>query len=377
MRIPRLALPPRVTSSASSCFFLSTAQILPGCPGSACSSRLPGLSRPRQPDGRTRCRGHERRSGRPRTGRCAGGTSWLISRKSWGRLPGGSAGPVDYEGPDDPAGAGLSPREDLHRQRARRPRPGLAADSRRDRQVEAARSRDALPAPDGGHRQGRARGPGNEPRPGLRPRARREGLRDPRARLPELRGVQARRLCHGLRERLDEGNLEQHEGHRRLAESRPRSTRSASARSGTRSGGHNAIFTALFDPRIKVVVSSCGFNAFPYYYKGNIAGWSHKGYMPRLKERYGLDLKRVPFDWPELIGALAPRPSSRARPCTTPISRSRVCELPLGGPAGLRIAWSARPPRGGPSRRRAFVSPVVPPLRLCLSRSVPQERQAR
>jgi dienelactone hydrolase len=73
-------------------------------------------------------------------------------------------------------------------------------------------------------------------------------------------------------------------------------------------GGHNAIFTALFDPRIRVVVSSCGFNAFPYYYKGNIAGWSHKGYMPRLKDRYGLDLRRVPFDWPELIGALAPRP---------------------------------------------------------------------
>ena len=49
-------------------------------------------------------------------------------------------------------------------------------------------------------------------------------------------------------------------------------------------GGHNAIFTALFDRRIKAVVSSCGFNAFPYYYKGNIAGWSHRGYMPRLRE---------------------------------------------------------------------------------------------
>ena len=73
-------------------------------------------------------------------------------------------------------------------------------------------------------------------------------------------------------------------------------------------GGHNAIFTALFEPRIKAVVSSCGFNAFPYYYKGNIAGWSHKGYMPRLRDRYDLDLKRVPFDFPELIAALAPRP---------------------------------------------------------------------
>jgi hypothetical protein len=72
-------------------------------------------------------------------------------------------------------------------------------------------------------------------------------------------------------------------------------------------GGHNAIFTALFEPRIRAIVSSCGFNAFPYYFKGNIAGWSHKGYMPRLRERYGLDLSKVPFDFPELIGALAPR----------------------------------------------------------------------
>ncbi|MGP0067249.1 MAG: alpha/beta hydrolase [Isosphaeraceae bacterium] len=72
-------------------------------------------------------------------------------------------------------------------------------------------------------------------------------------------------------------------------------------------GGHNAIFTALFEPRIKAVVSSCGFNAFPFYYAGNIAGWSHQGYMPRLKEAYQLDLRQVPFDFPELIGALAPR----------------------------------------------------------------------
>ncbi len=49
-------------------------------------------------------------------------------------------------------------------------------------------------------------------------------------------------------------------------------------------GGHNSIFTALFDRRLKAIVSSCGFNAFPYYYKGNIAGWSHRGYMPRLRD---------------------------------------------------------------------------------------------
>ena len=72
-------------------------------------------------------------------------------------------------------------------------------------------------------------------------------------------------------------------------------------------GGHNAIFTACFDSRIKAVVSSCGFNAFPSYHHGDIAGWSHKGYMPRLRDNFGLDLKKVPFDFPELIAALAPR----------------------------------------------------------------------
>ncbi len=72
-------------------------------------------------------------------------------------------------------------------------------------------------------------------------------------------------------------------------------------------GGHNSIFLGLFDPRVKVIVSSCGFNAYTKYYNGNIAGWSHKGYMPRLQSKYGLDLKSVPFDFPELIGSLAPR----------------------------------------------------------------------
>ncbi len=72
-------------------------------------------------------------------------------------------------------------------------------------------------------------------------------------------------------------------------------------------GGHNAIFVALYDPRIKVVVSSCGFCAFPRYYGGNVAGWSHKGYMPLLKSRYQLDLNRIPFDFPAIVAALAPR----------------------------------------------------------------------
>jgi acetyl esterase/lipase len=93
-------------------------------------------------------------------------------------------------------------------------------------------------------------------------------------------------------------------------------------------GGHNSIFIALFDSRIRAVVSSCGFNAFPRYFKGNIAGWSHQGYMPRLRTRYGLDLKQVPFDFPELIGALAPRAfftSSPLRDANFEVSGVRDC----------------------------------------------------
>lgn len=73
-------------------------------------------------------------------------------------------------------------------------------------------------------------------------------------------------------------------------------------------GGHNAIFSAIFDERIGAVVSSCGFNSFRHYYGGNVSGWSHQGYMPRLRSRYRLDLDAIPFDFPELIGCLAPRP---------------------------------------------------------------------
>ncbi len=119
-------------------------------------------------------------------------------------------------------------------------------------------------------------------------------------------------------------------------------------------GGHNAIFTALFDSRIKAVVSSCGFNAFPCYYNGNIAGWSHQGYMPRLRTVHGLDLKKVPFDFPELIAALAPRRFLHELAPSRRQFRGRRCESLLRrGPARLRALWSIRPPECRLSRRPA------------------------
>jgi dienelactone hydrolase len=72
-------------------------------------------------------------------------------------------------------------------------------------------------------------------------------------------------------------------------------------------GGHNAIFLAVFDNRVKAVISSCGWTPFHDYYGGQIAGWTSDRYMPRLRDVYELNPDKVPFDFYELIAALAPR----------------------------------------------------------------------
>lgn len=72
-------------------------------------------------------------------------------------------------------------------------------------------------------------------------------------------------------------------------------------------GGHNTLFVGAFDPRIRVLVTSCGFTYFPKYYGGSLKGWSHQGYMPRIIDEFGADPARMPFDFTEILGLLAPR----------------------------------------------------------------------
>jgi hypothetical protein len=72
-------------------------------------------------------------------------------------------------------------------------------------------------------------------------------------------------------------------------------------------GGHNSVYTALFDDRLKVVVSSCGLDSYLDYMNGNIKGWTSDRYMPKLLN-YTNRLADIPFDFHEMIGALAPRP---------------------------------------------------------------------
>ncbi len=72
-------------------------------------------------------------------------------------------------------------------------------------------------------------------------------------------------------------------------------------------GGHNAMFLAAFDARIDVVVSSCGWTPFRDYQGGDLQGWTSARYMPLLRDRFGLDPERVPFEFDQLVAALAPR----------------------------------------------------------------------
>jgi sugar phosphate isomerase/epimerase/dienelactone hydrolase len=77
-------------------------------------------------------------------------------------------------------------------------------------------------------------------------------------------------------------------------------------------GGHNALWLAAFDSRVNVVVSSCGFNSFTSYATspyggGALKNYANRRYMPRIASQFGNDPQRMPFDWPEVLGALAPR----------------------------------------------------------------------
>lgn len=72
-------------------------------------------------------------------------------------------------------------------------------------------------------------------------------------------------------------------------------------------GGHNSLFTAVFDQRLKAVVTCCGFTSFHKYMRGDLHGWSSPRYMPLIGSKYNYSPDRMPFDFPEVLAAIAPR----------------------------------------------------------------------
>jgi len=80
-------------------------------------------------------------------------------------------------------------------------------------------------------------------------------------------------------------------------------------------GGHNSMFVAALEPRIKVIVSSCGWTEHEYYnvprvtkrFGHRLGGWEQDVYMPLFRDKLNYDEERL-FAMSELIGLLAPRP---------------------------------------------------------------------
>ncbi len=71
-------------------------------------------------------------------------------------------------------------------------------------------------------------------------------------------------------------------------------------------GGHNSVYTAIFDSRIRAIVSSCGLDSYADYMKGDIRGWTSDRYMPKLLD-YAGKLQDLPFDFHGMLAVLAPR----------------------------------------------------------------------
>lgn len=76
---------------------------------------------------------------------------------------------------------------------------------------------------------------------------------------------------------------------------------------GVSLGGHNSLFVGAFDLRLKVIVTSSGFDSFSDYMGGNLSGWCQPRYMMRIQSVFEKDPKRMPFDFPEVLAAIAPR----------------------------------------------------------------------
>lgn len=137
-----------------------------------------------------------------------------------------------------------------------------------------------------------------------------------------------------------------------LLESLPFVKRGGFGAIGHSLGGHNSVFTAVFDSRIQAVVSSCGLDSFLDYYNGDEQrwlpekGWAQTRYMPRLAGFRGR-LQDIPFDFHEMLGALAPRPvliiaplkdsNFRADSVDRVAAAARQVYQLYGDPARLRI----------------------------------------
>ena len=132
-------------------------------------------------------------------------------------------------------------------------------------------------------------------------------------------------------------------------------------------GGHNGLFTAAFDTRISVVATSCGFDSFRDYQDAKEEvwqsgrGWCQDRYMPRLA-RYRGRLTEIPFDFTQVLAAIAPRPvfvnapmgdsNFRWRSVDRLVAEARELAAKAGPPARITVEHPDVPHRFPPELRQ-------------------------
>ena len=143
-------------------------------------------------------------------------------------------------------------------------------------------------------------------------------------------------------------------------------------------GGHNAMFLAAWDERVKATVSSCGWTPFHDYKQGKLKGWDQDRYMPRIRTEFGLDPDRVPFDFYEVVAAIAPRAFLSISPLGD--DNFDVAGVRRAIPAAEEVYQLLRAGdylAGALSRLRAQLSRKRARGRLCVSRPAPGPSPAR
>jgi len=132
-------------------------------------------------------------------------------------------------------------------------------------------------------------------------------------------------------------------------------------------GGHNGLFTAAFDTRISVIATSCGFDSFRDYFDGREGvwqpgrGWCQDRYMPRLAQYRGR-LAEIPFDFSQVLAAIAPRPvfvyaplddsNFRWRSVDRVVAEARELAAKAGTPARISVEHPDVPHRFPPELRQ-------------------------
>jgi hypothetical protein len=116
-------------------------------------------------------------------------------------------------------------------------------------------------------------------------------------------------------------------------------------------GGAVGLYTAALDSRVKGVVSICGFTPMRTDIaargSGGVARYSHeRGLIPRLGFFVGHE-SQIPYDFAELLGAIAPRPVLVVQPqldrdatpadVKTAIEQAKKVYALYGSPAKLEL----------------------------------------